>query len=128
MPTIREKLPDEPIVVVTIQGGYDVTTEAAQSIKDGIAFLDSLDEPVLYITDFSSAEFGLTEMILGSNLAARGENPIFRHPKVREIIYVTQSDLSKLAARGMDSEAFGNLKISVYGTLEEALAYARASR
>jgi hypothetical protein len=124
-----KKLPDEPIVVVTVQQeDNDITDEeVAQSIKDRIAFLDSLDEPVFYISDFSSIKIDLAGTILGSNLAARGENPIFHHQNIREIIYVTQSVLSKLAARGMDSEAFGSLKINVFGTVEEALAYARAS-
>ncbi len=70
--------------------------------------------------------FDLSSVIAGANLTARGNNPIFHHPNVRSVIYVTKSNLTALAAKGMDSDVFGNLNISVFGTLEEALTHVRA--
>jgi hypothetical protein len=87
--------------------------------------LDSLDEPVYFINDTSAVDFDLATVIEGSNLVARGENPIFHHPNIRSVIYVTQSDLGALAAKGMDSNAFGNVDVKIFRTLDEALAYVR---
>ena len=61
-----------------------------------------------------------------ASLAARGKNPIFHHPNILGVIYVTQSALSTLGAKGMKSDSFGNLDIKVFGTLDEALAHVRA--
>jgi hypothetical protein len=125
MPATREKLLNEPIVIVTLSEDYDFATEAAAGVQENLAFLDSLDEPVYYVTDTSAVDFDLGAVIEGSNLAARGTNPLFHHPNIRSVIYVTQSILSALAAKGMGSDAFGNLNIKVFGTLDEALAHVR---
>ena len=126
MPSTIEKLPNEPIVILTLSEDYDWATEAAADDHEISALFDSLDQPVYYIMDTSAFNPDLSTIIQSTNQAARGEAPIFRHPNICGVIMVTQSDLKRLAAKGMDSDAFGHLDIKVFGTLEEALAHVRA--
>jgi hypothetical protein len=122
-----EKLPGEPILVCTLSDAWSVSNELSATIDQLIEHLDAADEPLYYINDVSSGmKVDLKDVILAANQAARGSNAVFHHPNFREVLLVTDSRLIDLAARGLDSEIFGNVPVSVFGTFEEALAYARA--
>ncbi len=121
-----EKLPGEPILVHTTFEGWSMADDLPASIDQAMEHLDAADEPLYYISDLSSGlRLSLQDVILGANWTARGGNAVFHHPNLREMLVVTDTRLIELAARGLDSEAFGNVPVSVFGTLEEALEYAR---
>lgn len=122
-----EKLEGEPIIIHTMHADYKAKEDADDGALSIITLLDAETEPAyLYlIVDIQEAVFGLDDVVFAANLGARGEQPITHHHNVRETIVVTRSDLLKLAARGLDSDAFGHVAIKVFGTLDEALAYCR---
>lgn len=119
-----EKLPDEPIVIQTIRSD-DTVVEAPDSIDTMSELLEAQGEPVFLIYDVSGATFTLDDILAGSNQASRSEKPILKHPKIREIIVVSASELIKLAAKGLSAPIFGHVAIRVFETLEGALAYCR---
>ena len=51
---------------------------------------------------------------------------MLHHPHVKELIIVTQAKMEELAAKGLNSDIFGNVPISVFETMEDAVAYARS--
>ena len=65
------------------------------------------------------------DIIWAANEGVHGSLAVARDPRIREILVVSTSSILSLAARGLRADAFGNTRISVFGTLEEALAYAR---
>ena len=122
-----EMLPDEPILIVTYLEGFNIAEQIPQSFKDTMAVLDQVKEPVFYIVDLTQLSLSLDDVITTSSLGARGDQPLWHHPMIREMIFVSPSTLVKLTAQGLDSPAFGNLKARIFQTRDEALGYARAA-
>ncbi len=68
----------------------------------------------------------MNELIEVTNWLARDETSSWRHPNLRQVLLVTQDNLTRIAAKGMNSELFGNMNIAVFTTLDDALAHARS--
>lgn len=118
-------LPDEPIVVVSINPDYLIARDMGQSTSDGRALLDSFEERVFWIIDVSQVKVNVNDVINASNQGTRGDEPLWHHPNIRELILITQNKLVQMAASGLNSLPFGNLEVKVFGLLDEALAYCR---
>lgn len=121
-----EVFSDQPIVVTYISKEYKITEDMPKSDAEVRAILEKAGEPLFDIVEASALTVSLDDVILSSNKGARGEQPIWHHPKVREMIFIHPSALVKLAARGMNTAIFGNLNVKVFKTLEDALAYVRS--
>jgi hypothetical protein len=129
MPTSTTvKLPNEPIVVDTLTGSSAELLRTQSLGAEMIAILNAAPEPLFVIYDVSKAQLSLDDIILGAARTARGDEPLLRHPKIRQLLAVTSDPTLELVAEGMDSEIFGNIGIRVFKTLDDALAYARAAR
>ncbi len=100
-----EKLPGEPIVVQTIRSDESVA-EVPDSMGTMSELLEAQSEPVFLIYDVSNASFTLDDILAGSNQASRSEKPLLKHPKVRETIVVSTSELIKLAVKGLGTPVF----------------------
>jgi hypothetical protein len=121
-----EKLPGEPILIHTLLEGWSVANDLHANIDQAMEHLDAADEPLYYIANFRRGmKLSLQDVIRAANQAARGSNTMLHHPNLREFLVVTDTRIIDLAAKGLDSEIFGNVPVSVFGTLEEALEYAR---
>ncbi len=121
-----EKLPGEPILINTMYEGWSAANDLLINIEQLLEHLNAANEPLYYVSDVSGLKLSLQDVILAANRAARGSNAIFHHPNFREFVVVTDSKLFDLAAKGLDSELFGFVPVSIFKTLEEALEYARA--
>ncbi len=119
-----EKLPDEPIIVEHVDVDFSFKTEATQSIEMALNALDQQSEPVFYIIDATEARMSLDDIIASASLVTK-QFALFKHQNIRETLLVTQSHVTALAAKGMNSPIFGHVKMRVFKTLPEALSYAR---
>lgn len=118
-----ELLPDEPILFQVWDEDYSVKDEAEENIRQIRELLDSATEPVFFINDMRFVHLTLDDIIIGANATGRGEAPVFQHPNIREVVFISESKLLELGARGMKSATFGNVDIKVFKTPEEALAH-----
>lgn len=125
MSTNVQKLQDEPIVVVSLGADYDVLSELPKAVPGYLKLLDTLDEPVVWIVDLSQVVLDIEGITIGANMLARSENPLYHHPQILRVIYVTASPVIQAAVRGMTSQTFGHVKISATDTLDDALVEAR---
>lgn len=119
------KLPGEPIIVHTMDADYSVARDFTAGVDSIIAVLDAQSEPTYLVVDMDDAHFGLDDVMSGASQAARQEGALLRHPRLRETLLITQSDLFRLAARGLDSDVFGHVRVKLFATVDEALAYCR---
>jgi hypothetical protein len=120
-----ETLPGEPIMVSTLFETWSVSNDLSATVDQLVAHLDAADGPLYYISRFSGLRLTLQDLIVAANQAARGSSALLHHPNLRKLLLVTDLKLFELAARGLDSEVFGNVPVSVFQTFEEALEYAR---
>jgi hypothetical protein len=123
MTTQLEKLPGEPIIVSTVVD-YEFEIDGVKGAEATKAILEQQPEPVIFITNALDAHMGFEDIVKGVNLSIR-EFDLAHHPKVRETILVTADDIINLAAKGLESPIFGQTKLKVFKTLDDALAYAR---
>ena len=122
------KLPDEPIVIFTLSGSAADLSDSERDILQLNSFFDRLSTPVFLILDMSNAQVGLDDLLHGASDVYRGDNPVFKHPNIHEILHISDDPMLEMAAKGLDSETFGNVKIQLFNSLAEALAYARAAQ
>lgn len=121
-----EKLEGEPILLFTVYNTYSMATDAQESVRVTFDILDDIGEPVFYVLDWLNLNpLSLEDVSEGAMRVALAENPLFKHPQIRGLAFVTLSDIFTLAARGLDSDTYGNIKIEIFATVNEALAYAR---
>ncbi|HML24145.1 MAG TPA: hypothetical protein PKD09_21000 [Aggregatilinea sp.] len=121
-----QQFPNEPIIVSTLLPSYRVEIDALSYSSDGKALLDKVSQPVFFIEDFTRSTLDMQDLAYGASVVAKDPTSLLRHPNIRQILYVTDSEIMRLSASGMNNEVFGNLKIQVFDTLQEALAYARS--
>ncbi len=123
-----EKLQGEPIIISQLTGSitFDDRAPDPESTRQTQELMDGQEEPFYYIFDMGDMKLDLNNLIAAANRGAGNEGLTLRHPMIKEVLVVTQSKLINLAAKGLNSTAFGNVPTSVFGTVEEALEYARA--
>lgn len=122
------KYPNEPIIVQTFNPDYDLQNEIALSNAASREALDTSPETGVYLIDVFNFDITFEQIVQGANIVARGERPLWHHPKLKQVILVTSDGLLRMAAEGMSASVFGGLVVPVFETLEEALAHARAGK
>jgi len=127
MANTTEKLPGEPIVIRTLDPNIQSVEEMKAGFLSTLKLLDEQKEPLIFIMDLSKSNLpdSLDNLSEATNIVAR-QLKVFTHPMVRQIICVTTSRFVELAARGLDSKVFGNVKVPVVHSVEEGLALARS--
>lgn len=123
-----QKLPGEPLFIEIMPEGYDLFTDLEGDIAVMIGLLDVQPEPVDWIVDLQALTFTMDEVLMAASKLARGDNPAYHHPNLRQMVFVTTDKFLEIAAKGMDSEVFGNLSILVFTRMDEALQYVRSNR
>lgn len=120
-----EKYPNEPILVGTMPADFDYTTEGEAIIAEILDVLNSLDEPVDYIADLSEAKFSLTDLMSATSRTGRDSDAFLHHHNIRNIYFIASGLMWELVADGFSTETYGNLTITIFGSLGEVLAHIR---
>ena len=120
-----EKLPNEPIIIVSIGGDFDVANDWELLMKELNALLNAQHEPAFYVTDARHAELGMDDIVAIANLSARGSKPLLKHANIRETLVVTTSTFLKMAAKGLSNVTFGNVAIKTFENVDACLRYCR---
>jgi hypothetical protein len=112
---------DPPVLIGTPQKGFSIAEDWAPGEAEMRQILDAREEPLFYISDIRVMKLTLDDLIAGANLGSRGQAPIWQHPKIRGVYLISDLKMVELAARGLNSPIFGNMKVRVYKTVEAAL-------
>jgi len=121
-----EKYANEPIILQTFKADYDLRGEISLSNRASKEAIEASPEDRVYLIDLFEFQISFEEIVQGASIVARGEEPLWHHPKIIQVIIVTADEVLRMAAQGMSAAVFGGLKIPVFGTLEEALSYVRS--
>ena len=112
---------DLPVFIGVSQPGYSIAKDWDPGVAEMIRILDAQEEPLFYITDIRTLKVSLEDVIAAANLGSRGQDPIWHHPKIRGVYFVSNSKMVELAAKGLRSPVFGNTVVKVLDTVEKAL-------
>ncbi|MBN1430310.1 MAG: hypothetical protein JXB07_18210 [Anaerolineae bacterium] len=112
---------DPPVYISTIPKGFNMSEDWAPSEAKLRETLDAHPEPLFYISDTREFRLSLDDLIAIANIATRGQDPLWRHPKIRGVYIVSDLQLVEMAAKGLNNPIFGNTNIKVFDTVEKAL-------
>jgi hypothetical protein len=120
-----ERLPDEPIILGQATAEWNSVTDLAAFTQHILILLREAEEPVYWIADMTAWKPNINELIITAHEIARTTNAIARHPKLRQVIVISQNRAVEMSAKGLNSQAFGFVSMAVFPTVDAALAYAR---
>jgi hypothetical protein len=112
---------DLPIYISTVPKEFTMAEDWAPSEAKLREVLNAYPEPLFYIADTRELKLSLDDLIAIANIAARGEDPLWRHPKIRGVYIISELRIVEMAAKGLNSPMFGNTSIKVFDTVEKAL-------
>lgn len=122
---IIDRMDDERIVIVTFCADFQPGAEMALMTGELTQVINEMGAGVTIVNNLIDANFSLNDVIEAANVARRQEVSLFHHPNVRQIVGVSSSKLITLSAKGLSHATFGNLNLPMFGTIDEALNYAR---
>lgn len=120
------KVENQPIVISTLHKDYDLATEITYSNQAAIEVLSDASEDQLFLIVHFEVQLTMNDILLGASAVTRGENALWLHEKVRQVLVVTKDLATSLSAQGMRHELFGNVNVEVFETLEQALSFAQS--
>jgi hypothetical protein len=120
-----ERLAGEPIILGQAFADWNSTTDLAAFTHHLLILLREASEPVYWIADMTAWKPDMGELIITAHEIARTTNAIARHPKLRQVIVISQNRAVELSAKGLNSQAFGFVSIACFPAVEAALTYAR---
>lgn len=120
-------LPGEPIILGTLLDTFSYQDDVPTYLVELNDLLDAATKPTIYISDLSDApSLSVDELIHAGNVTSRGANAVFHHPNLKMVLAITDSKLIQLGAKGLNSAPFGFIEVHAFGTLQEALDFARS--
>lgn len=119
-----EKLANAPVVINTWFPDFDPSRELELNLFEIRGLLEQQSAPVIYVANLMDVDLDFQQLVLASAEFAHGANALYHHEKVREVIVATNNESVHMASQNMDTEVYGNLKVRIFGTLDEALDYA----
>lgn len=119
-------LPGEPIILVTLDEDFNVGDHIHLADAETRDILSNTQETFFDIIDTTRWRVDFDQMLQAASAGARGEDPIWKHPQIRRVIFVTQNRMLVMAAHGLRTATFGNLEALVFNSLDEALTWCRA--
>ena len=120
-----EKLAGEPIIVITHHADFSFERDLAESNTAAFELIDNATEPLAYIIDTREVSYSIEDFARAAAVSIHGKTSTFNHANVKLTVVISDVPLVELAARGVNTDPFGNLKVPVVRTYEEALDMAR---
>lgn len=124
-----ESLDEGRILILTLHADFDIHTEMIQSSLDAYARLDEGPDHVVLISDSREIQLkSVNDLIQGANLASREESKrVSKHPRLLKNFSIVSNKLAQTAAKGLNTASFGYFEVTMFETLDEAIAQARVA-
>jgi hypothetical protein len=120
-------LADGHILILTMNSDFDIQTEITNASIDSYLRLDDGPDQVVYISDARQIRIrDMNDILIGAQLARSAESQqVANHPKVITNFSVVNSKMAQAAVKGLNSASFGFFKVTIFETVEEAVAEAQ---
>ena len=117
-----ERLPDKPVLLWTVNDGFDIGRDLPRVVSDAIKILDGMDEDVYYMADARKLKLNFGGVVSVLATLTRGELALFKHPRIYKIVGVSNSGLIELAIKALGQMQYGAFRTAFYTSLDEAFA------
>lgn len=131
MPVKYEKLPDEPITIITVTGKVDEGMLLPGPDDMDHEILEIVEETPgkdYLIIDISAVKMAFSELIMvladaRSEVKEMGGKAFIDENMM--YLFVGSGDMADLAVEALKQDQYGNIEALLFPTVDEALAYAR---
>ncbi len=123
-----QMLPDAPALLLTLSAEYNLFTDFPKSYQSVSEVLDKACEPVYYIMDARAATFDMNIIIQAASSTSQSSQGTFHHPNVKGVLIVSPHDVIHVAAEGLRTDVYGNVRVRTFHSLDDALAFARSNK
>jgi hypothetical protein len=121
-----ETLRGEPIVIARFGADYNMKADFSKSrAVIGEAFAKQ-STPFYYILNISASEFDFSQMTARLAALTDAKTGPYRHPLLKEVIFVTEDELGIMAADAIQQDQYGEVQSKLYKSEEEAIEYVRS--
>jgi hypothetical protein len=120
-----EKVPDLPVLRITLNSTYKARAHQRASTVAVNEYMDQMSEKVFLLYDMGNVKVDWGEMIMG--LAdARDAYKEGEHRNYRETVIVVRNMLLKMGLRALGQQQYGNMRVTIFETVDEALDYVKS--
>ncbi len=116
-----EKLPDEPVIILTYEGHLDVET-VRTAFTQSLVLAESTPGVVYRISDVRLGEGDFRDVMQVMEQVRAGIPGSSADPKIKGV-FVGTHQMARLYAEMMRQSQFGGVQIPFFKTVEEALDY-----
>ena len=127
MPATIVKRSDLPVIVITMESGSNVLQDISFNLSEVTRLVASQPERVFLIIETQRISIRVDEISAAASLVGGHRDALLHHPNIRETLVVSTSIVMKMSMGILNGPLFGGMKMSLYSSLEEALAYCQMS-
>lgn len=113
-------------VVVIVGDDFSMQDELHPLCQEVWDIFEQSNSSLFYISDASNLSLTFEELVQATNVLVRGEFPFATHPKFKALFLVSDDPLVTVGAKGMSSDAFGNIWVEIFTSLDAAFDFIRA--
>ncbi len=123
MPATYQRLPQEPIIVVTITEPFNPIKEMASLAQGFAPIIADIEGPVYLIIDMIRWNIRFSDVVHA--LDVQSQDGMSSGPRLHTIV-VSRSELAALGASATSQEQYGSRNTLLFGSVDEALTFSRA--
>ena len=121
-----QSLSPDPILVLTLTEAWDVSADLSGFVRDWRQALEAAGQPLITIVDVHSQGLpGLEDLAMAANEAPDGEPAVIHSSAMSRMVIVSSRAILSRCMHGQHPELFGHKRVTMCGSVEEALAEAR---
>jgi hypothetical protein len=119
-----ERLPDEPIVVLTLLPDFSMRQDIRASSEEAALLIEQVaGDRIYFIYDLRDLRLNFSDVVTGLGQAAKATD-MLKNPRIRTII-VGSGALVEMGVKALSQEQYGGRPAPLFETVEEAIDYAR---
>lgn len=122
-----ELLPVERTLLTTFDEDFRLAQHGTALLEEMKAEFDKASAPLVMLDDLTHLHMGFSDLVSALAISTRGASAITRHPNVSKVVFVSTNNLFAICGEALKQVQYGQVKVEIYRTLDEALAAIRQS-
>jgi len=119
-----ERLPDEPILILTAGAEFSIKNDVLASAEEATGLMAEIPEgPIYYVLDTHGLRINFSDLVSGLWQATRATN-LLKEPRL-QLVAVGSGTLIEMGIKSLSQAQYGGLSVPLFETIDEALTYIR---
>lgn len=120
-----KKLDNEPIIIMSFTPPLNLKEDIQKANEDAAKLSKEIKGDIYRIEDVSQIEINFGNLVEAMLVATKGDLGAIGATNLHTIVVNPPSKLLQIAIEGLKQSQYGNIDVTAFPTLEEALASAR---